>query len=80
MGLLRHPFWNGLTKCLHMCRLQKNLYCSQPKGLRVYVCVLSLDIEEMASSSRQRSLMLQYAFLKIPLGLFNSKQCSEFQE
>ena len=26
--LLRHAFRNGLTKCPHMCRLRRNLYCS----------------------------------------------------
>ena len=42
--LLRHAFRNGLTKCLHIC-LRRNLSCSQPKGMRVYLSVVSLDIE-----------------------------------
>ena len=42
--LLRHTFRNGLTKCLHIC-LRRNLCCSQPQGMRVYLSVVSLDIE-----------------------------------
>ena len=42
--LLRHAFRNGLTKCLHIC-LHRNLCCSQPKGMRVYLSVVSLDIK-----------------------------------